>query len=436
MEVSVEKQEGIGRKLTITVPAKEFDQHVATELKKFKGTAKIPGFRKGKVPAKILEQQFGGQAARNAVDALINVNYPKALEKEKLVPASLLNINPTQVEKEKPFIFEVDIEVYPEVTKPSLEGVELTQATVEVTKADIDKTLLSIQERQVTYAAADKKAAKGDQVLVDFSGTIDGELFEGGQMQDAEIVLGAGQFLPEFEKGVTGAKKGDTPTAIVSFPDDYQGQAVAGKTAEFAITVKEVRKGTLPELSDDFALAMGVEGGLKGMREEVEKGLQRELDQKMRTKVRTDVMDALAQGEDFPLPQAMVREEIDRSMEQVTKQLEQQGMGANVEQFVKRENFEEESKKRVKLGLMVREIIESEKIELDEDLLKERVTQMAGSYADPDAYAQHVLNDETQRNQMAGVVLEEQVVSKLLETAKIKKVKQSYEEFMHAEQQS
>ncbi|MFT5260246.1 MAG: trigger factor [Saprospiraceae bacterium] len=428
MEVSVEKLEGIGRKLSISVAAEEFDKHINVELNKFKGNAKIPGFRKGKVPAKMLEQQFGGQAARNAMDTLINQYYPQALQQEELNAASLINITPTQVERNKPFTFEVEIEVFPEIAAPSLKEVEISQADVAVTDADIDQTLESIRERNVVYAEADKAAEDSDQVTVDFAGSIDGVPFAGGEMKDAQIVLGAGQFLPDFEEGVMGAKKGDERNVQVSFPEDYQSQEVAGKTAEFVITVNRVSKGSLPELDDTFALGMGVTDGLDAMKTEVRKGLDRELSQKLRSDVRNQVMAALADTADFPLPQSMVNEEIERAMEQITKQLESQGMPAK--DFVKRENYEEESKKRVKLGLLVREVVEAEKIELDNDLMKQRITEMAGSYSEPEAYVQHVMNDEAQRNQIGGVILEEQVVAKLLETANIKKVKQSYEDFM------
>ncbi len=429
MEVSVEKQEGIGRKLSISVAAEEFDKQINAELNKFKGSAKIPGFRKGKIPVKMLEQQFGGQAARNAMDTLINQYYPQALQQEEIVPASLINITPTQVERAKAFTFEVEIEIFPEVTVPSLEGTEIIQAEVEVVDGDIDRTLQTIRERNVFYTHADKKAQDGDQVSVDFVGSIDGVPFEGGEMEDAQIVLGAGQFLPDFEAGVMGAKKGDERDVQVSFPEDYQSQEVAGKTADFLITVKQVSVGKLPELDDKFALGMGVAQGLDEMKAEVRKGLERELSQKQRTKIRNQVMEVLAASEDFPLPSAMVNEEVERTMSEITKQLESQGMPAR--DFVKRENYEEESRKRVKLGLLVREVVESEKIEIDNELMKQRVTEMAGSYSEPEAYVQQVMNDEAQRNQIGGVIMEEQVVAKLLETAKIKKVKQSYEEFMN-----
>ena len=377
----------------------------------------------------MLEQQFGGQAARNAMDTLINKYYPQALQQEEITPAGLVNITPTQLERNKDFNFDVEIEVFPEVTLPSMKAAEITQPEVEVAEADIERTIESIRERNMTYAEADKAAEDGDQVTVDFAGSIDGVPFDGGEMKDAQIVMGAGQFLPDFEQGVMGAKAGEEKNVQVSFPEDYQSQEVAGKTADFVISVKQVSVGSKPELNDDFAVGMGVMDGLDAMRKEIRTGLERELSQKQRTELRNQVMDALAQADDFPLPQAMVNDEIERAMEQITKQLEQQGMPAK--DFVKRENFEEESKKRVKLGLLVREVIESEKIELDNDLMKARITEMAGSYSEPEAYVQHVMNDEAQRNQVGGVILEEQVVAKLLETAKIKKVTQSYEEFMN-----
>ncbi len=275
MEVSVEKQEEIARKITISVEADVFDKAVKTQLGRFAKNAKIPGFRKGKVPQKMLEQQYGSSALKEAVDELINEYYPKALQQEKLVPASLLNITPTQVERNKPFIFDVEIEVYPEFDTPSLKGETIEQVEVEVTEEDIDRTLTNIQKRRTEYAEADKAAEEGDKLIIDFTGTIEGEAFAGGNGSDAELIIGEGRFMEEFENNLTGTKAGEEKTFEITFPKDYHGADVAGKTAEFTVTVKQVQQGTLPEMDDEFAKTMGVEGGVSAMRDEVRIGLER-----------------------------------------------------------------------------------------------------------------------------------------------------------------
>jgi len=430
MEVSVEKQEEIARKITISVDADVFDKAVKSQLGRFARDAKIKGFRKGKVPQKMLEQQFGGSALKEAVDALINEHYPKALQQEKLVPASLLNITPTQVERGKPFIFEAEIEVYPEFDTPTLKGSTIEQAEVEVTDADIDRTLENIQKRRTEYSDSDKASAEGDKLIIDFTGTIKGEPFAGGNGSDAELVLGEGRFMEEFETNLTGVKTGDEKTFKIKFPKDYHGADVAGKTAEFAVTVKKVQAGTLPELDDEFAKSMGVDGGVAAMRDEVRIGLEREMNQKLRGSIRDQVFEKVSEKYDFAIPKVPVEEEIDRAVAEIKQQMEQQGMPA--EGAIKRENYEEPSRQRVKLGLLVRAIVEAEEMKPDAEKVEARLKEVAGSYAEPEQYMQYIRSDEQQMNQIASVVLEEQVVAHLLASAKTKTVKKSYEEFMTA----
>ncbi|MCP4009031.1 MAG: trigger factor [Proteobacteria bacterium] len=432
MKVSIEKQADIARKITITIDADIFDKAVKTQLARFSKNARIPGFRKGKVPQKMLEQQFGGASLKEAIDNLINEYYPKALQQEELIPASLLNISPTQVERGKDFVFDVEIEVYPEIDTPDLKGESIEQVEVEVADEDIDRTLANIQKRRTEFTESDKAAGEGDKLIIDFTGTIDGEPFTGGNGEGAELVLGEGRFMEEFETNLTGTKKGDEKVFKIKFPKDYHGTDVAGKTAEFAVKVTMVNQGTLPELDDAFAKGMGVDGGVAAMRVEVRTGLEREMQQKLRSSTRDQVFKALSEKYDFPLPKAPVEEEIDRAMAEVTQQMEQQGM-SDAKDVLKRENYEAPSKQRVKLGLLIRAVVEAEKIEPDNDKVESRLAEMAGSYAEPEQYIEYIRGDENQLNQIAGGVIEEQVVEHLLASAKVKKVEKSYEEFMTSE---
>jgi trigger factor len=432
MEVSIEKQADIARKITVTVDAELFDKAVKTQLARFSKNARIPGFRKGKIPLKILEQQYGSSALKEAIDSLINEYYPKALQQEKIVPASLLNIAPTQVERGKDFVFDVEIEIYPEIDTPDLDGESIEQIEVEVADVDIDRTLANIQKRQTEFSESDKTATEGDKLIIDFSGTIDGDAFTGGNGEAAELVLGEGRFMEEFESNLTGTKKGDEKAFKIKFPDDYHGTDVAGKTAEFTVQVAQVQKGTLPELDEAFAKSMGVEGGIDAIRDEVRTGLEREMIQKLRSHTRNQVFDALSNKYDFPLPKAPVEEEIDRAMAQVKNQLEQQGM-PDSQDMLQRENYEAPSKERVKLGLLVRALVEAEKIEADKDRVEARLAEMASSYAEPEQYMNYLRGDENQLSQITGGVIEELVVEHLLASAKVKKVKKSYEDFMASE---
>ncbi|MEE9448341.1 MAG: trigger factor [Arenicellales bacterium] len=429
MKVTVENQEGIERKISITLDADVYDKAVKSNFARYAKSAKTPGFRAGKTPQRLLEQQFSGLAVKDAIDNLINEYYPKALQQEKLVPASLLSITPTETERGKAFSFDVLIEVYPEIDKPSIDGIQIDQTDVAVEDVDIDRTVESIQQRQVQYTESKKAAAKGNQVIIDFKGSIDGEVFGGAEATDASLVLGDGRFMQEFEDNLKGAKKGDEKTFEVSFPKDYHGAEVAGKTAEFVVQVKQVNAGKLPTVDNDFAKAMGVEGGVKTMREEISAGLSREMNQKLRNEVRDQVFEALVKKYDIAIPKSPVEEEIDRAIAEISKQMKQQNVPDSGD-MLKRENYEKDAKHRVKLGLLVRAVVENEKIVVDQDRLKNHIMEMAGNYDQPEQFIQHVMGDDQQRNQFAGIVLEEQVVEFLLKGAKIKKVKKSYEDFM------
>lgn len=431
MEVSIDKQGDIARKITISVESATFDKTVRQHLMRYGKNAKIPGFRKGKIPQKMLEQQFGGAALKESIDALINEYYPKALQQEAIVPASLLKIEPTQVERGKDFVFDVEIEVYPEIETPDLAGTTIEQTEVEVTDEDVDRTLETIRKRRTEYSPVDRPAGEGDKLIIDFEGTIDGEAFSGGKSEDAELVLGEGRFLEAFETNLAGASKGDEKVFTIDFPEDYHGAEVAGKTAEFTVRVKQVQAGALPDLDEDFAKSMGVEGGVEAMRADIRTGLERELLQKQRARIRDQVFNAIAEKYEFPLPKAPVEEEIDRAMAEVRRQLEQQGVGH--EDMIKRETYEEPSKQRVKLGLLVRAVVDAEKIEPDQEKIEARIAEMAGSYAEPEQYINYVRSDQQQMQQITGMIMEEQVVEHLLASATVKKLEKSYEDFMTSE---
>ena len=431
MDVSIEKQAEIARKLTVTIDAATFDKAVQSKLVSYAKHAKLAGFRKGKIPQNILQQQFGKTALKEGVDDLIGEHYPKALQQEKLVPATLLAITPTQAERGKDFIFDVEIEIYPEIEDPDLKGKTVEQIQVSVSDGDIDRTLESIQKRETIFVEKEGAAGKGDQISIDFVGSIKGEVFEGGTGNNAQVVLGEGRFMETFETNLMGAKKGDDKTFKVKFPKDYHGVNVAGKTAEFSVTVNQVSQASAPKIDEAFAQKMGVKGGINAMRAEVKLGLEREMKQKLRSHTRDRVMAALAEKYDFPIPKAPVEEEIDRAVAEVTRQLEQQGMPSKG--MIKREVYEAPSKERVKLGLLVRKVIETQKITASKEMLEHRIQEMSASYSEPEQFMKHLLDDPQQRDQVAGVVLEEQVTDHLLTTAKIKNVKKSYEEFMSKE---
>ncbi len=430
MQVSVETTGPIERRMTVTVPADEMDQIVSKRLTELSRSVKVPGFRPGKVPRKVVERRYGDQVLREAADELINSSYRKALESEEIIPAGLLSIEPRQLERGKDFEYVAVVEVFPEIPEPSLRGKVVEKPVVEVADEDVDRTLEDIRSRNTVFEETKEAAVKGDRVVIDFEGTIDGEPFEGGKAEDFPVMLGAGGLLPEFDEQLAGVRAGDEKEFDVDFPADYRGKEVAGKTARFRVRVKKVERGRLPELSDEFARELGIqEGGIGKLREEVRSSLQRELDARLRTTIRDRVLDALHENNDIPLPARLVDEEVGRAVEEVRRQLEQQGIPVGGE--IDRSQYEAGARRRVALGLIVREIVDNRGIEVDQERVRQRIEEMAASYEEPEEYSKWYRSDRDRLAQVEAMVLEEQVVEKLLQDAQVVEKRMTFQEFMN-----
>ncbi|MEA3291499.1 MAG: trigger factor [Pseudomonadota bacterium] len=430
MQVSVETTGPIERKLTITVPASEMDQMISKRLSELSRSVKVPGFRPGKVPRKVVESRYGDQVLREAADELINTSYREALTSQEILPAGLLSIEPQQLARGQDLEYVAVLEVFPEIPETGLKGQSVERPLVEVTEEDIDRTLEDIRSRNTQYEATEEAARVGDRVLIDFEGFIDDEPFAGGAASDFPVVVGAGALLKEFDQQLEGVKKGEEKEFDVTFPEDYAGKDVAGKTAQFKITIKKVEQAHLPELNDELATQLGIEeGGIEKLREEVANSLQRELDLRRRGRLREQVMDLLYKNNDIPLPARMVEEELERAVAEVRQQLEAQGLPSK--QNIERSHYESGARRRVALGLIVREIVAAHDIEVDKERVQSRIEEMAASYEQPAEYLQLYMSDRERSAQVEGLVLEEQVVDKLLEDAEISDKKMSFQEFMN-----
>lgn len=415
MQTSVEKTGAISRKMIVTVPSERVKTASDVRLKELSKKVKIDGFRKGKVPMNIVTARYGDSVYFEVVEKVIDETMREALASEKLNPAALPDVNPTTMEPGKDLVYEADFDLMPEIKDIDLNGVKIKTAVANVTDKDIDLSVEQLQKQQVEWKDVTRKSKKGDRVIVDFSGSIDGKEFAGGQAEQAPIVLGEGQMLEDFEKGLTGVKADEETTIKVNFPKEYPGEEVAGKTAEFAIKVHSVSEATFPEVDDEFAKRYNSDN-VKALREEIQKTMDVNVENTLSSVNRVRVFDALVSKVAIDVPRKLVQEEIQRMAENQKEQMRQRGMdpemlGENTEMF------EPESKKRVALGLIMMKYIEEKGLKVDQEKVTEYIEKMASGYEDPAEFIAYYSSDKERKAQVESLVLETQVVDSLLETA-------------------
>ncbi len=428
MQVSVEQTGSLERKLTVQVPAERIEDEVTNRLRNLARRVRMDGFRPGKVPFKVVQKRYDGQVRGEVLSDLVQQTLTEALRQENLQPAGGPRIEPKQMEPGQALEYSAVFEVYPQIELASLENAEVERPTAQVTDADVDKMLEKLRTQRATWDAVDREARDGDQVMVNFEGTIDGEVFSGGKGEQVPIVLGSGSMIEGFEAQLIGAKSGDHRTVEVRFPDDYRAQEVAGKDAKFEVDVKTVSEPVLPELDDDFARAFGVaEGGANALRSEVRGNMERELAQKLRSKTKEEVLERLRAANDIEVPKALVDEEITRLMAQATGKRPEELKGLNLP----REVFEDRARQRVALGLLIGEVIKTNEVQLDAERVRETLERVASSYEDPEEVKQAYRKNPSLRNDLEAHVMEDQVVDLLLGQMKIKEKQLAFDEVMN-----
>jgi len=423
MTASVEKTSAIGRKLSVVVAADKIETAVQGRLKQLSKRVKIQGFRPGKVPMKIVEQQYRGTATNDVLGELIQSSLQEALEGQDVVPAVQPDIIPdAPVEKGKDFSYTASFDVYPEFEKLNLEGVKILKPESEVSDEDIDKVIENMRKQQLTWKELKRKSKKGDRVLIDFVGSVDGEEFEGGKAEDYPMILGENQMLPDFEKGVKGMKAGESKDVEVTFPDDYS-EDLGGKTAVFKIDAKTVSEPVLPEIDEEFIQNFGIESGDEAeLRAEVKTNLETNLESQLSSTLRQRTFDALLEQNETEMPLKMVQEEAGRMVQEQKNQMLQQGIDAKMLENFPDPEFDvlkPQAEKRVALGLLMMEIIRKEEIKPDEARVNDRIEKMASSYEDPSQFVEYYKSNQQALAQVQSIVLEEQVVDMLIEKADV-----------------
>lgn len=429
MTVSVETTQGLGRRISITVAADSIESAVKKELVEVAKKVRIDGFRKGKVPANIISQRYGASVRQDVLGELMTRNFVDAIIKEKINPAGAPNYVPGEYKEGEDFTYTVEFEVYPEVELKGLDAIEVEKPVVEVTDADVDTMLETLQKQQATWKESDAAATAEDRATIDFSGSVDGEEFEGGKASDFVLAMGQGRMIPGFEEGVVGHKAGETFTIDVKFPDDYHAETLKGKDAKFEIVLKKVETRELPELTEEFIKRFGVEdGSVAGLRAEVRKNMDRELKGAIRNRVKSQAIDGLVEANDIDVPVALIDSEID-----VLRRQAAQRFGGNEKQAFElpRELFEEQAKRRVVVGLLLGEVIRINELKADEDRVKALIEEMASAYEDPQEVIEFYSKNNELMNNMRNVALEEQAVEAVLAKAKVTDKATNFQELMN-----
>lgn len=425
MQVTLETAEGLLRRLSVTVPAAQVDEAVEKRLKDLARRVRMDGFRPGKAPMPVVRQRYGEQARDEVVGDLIQRTYVDAVTQQELRPAGGPNITEVDMIVGEGLRYVAEIEVYPEFTLADLSAIEIERPKTKILKADVEAMISNLRKQRATFKKVDREAKDGDRVTVDFKGSIDGELFDGGSANDMPIELGKGQLLKDFEEPIVGMKAGESKVIDVTFPDDYHADHLQGKKASFDLTVKEVAQTVLPKIDDEFCLAFGVkEGGAEALEAEVRKNMERELANATKRRVKQQVMDGLlAANEDVPLPKALVVEEAQR----VRQQFAQQMRGADTNQLPLN-IFEPEAERRVKLGLLVAELVRSEGLKVDATRVDALLEDIASSYEDPTEVKVFYKGRPDLMQNLEALAAEDMVVEHVLSKAKVSDVAMKFDE--------
>jgi len=433
MQVSVETTQGLERKLTISVPAESVDVEVKNRLRHISKTQRINGFRPGKVPASVIQKRYGQSVRQEVAGELMQRNFVDAIVAEKMNPAGRPSFIAKSNEDGKALEFEATFEIYPEVSLTGLESIAVERPNVEVTDADLNEMFTTLQNQHKTWKENKRKTKSGDKLTLDFTGRVDGEIFEGGEAKDFELELGAGRMIPGFEKEITGMKVGEEKTINVTFPEDYHAENLKGKEAEFDIVIHKTEGPVLPTVDEDFAKLFGVEeGGVEALRTEVSTNMTRELTQAVKAKVKDQVIEGLLEANDVEIPKALIAQEIDVLRKQAMQRFAGQ-MDPNNMPELPADMFEEQAKRRVKVGLLLGEVIKINELKVDENKVNELIASAASAYEDPKEVIEYYATNKELNQQMQNVALEEQAVELLLESAKVKSKKTSFKDIMNPE---
>lgn len=433
MTVTVETLEKLERKITLTLPADVIQNEVAKRLKRLARDVKMDGFRPGKVPMNVVAQRYGYSVHYEVMNDKVGEAFANAAGEAKLRVAGQPQITEKEGAPEGQLTFDAVFEVYPEVKIGDLSTAEIEKVSTEVSDAAIDRTLDILRKQRRTFAqrAADQAAADGDRVTIDFAGKIDGEAFEGGKAEGFQFIVGDGQMLKEFEDAVRGMKAGESKTFPLPFPADYHGKDVAGKTADFLVTVNKIEAAHLPEVDEALAKSLGIaDGTVEALRADIKKNLEREVKFRVQARNKQAVMDALVAKAELDLPKSVVQSEVDRLVEGARADLKQRGIKDADKAPIPAELFQEQAERRVRLGLVVAELVRANELHAKPEQIKAHIEELASSYEKPADVVRWYTSDNRRMAEVEAVVIENNVTEFVLSKAKVTDKAIGFDELM------
>ena len=424
MQVSVETTSGLERRLTIVVPADQFENAVSSRLVATRGQVRLPGFRPGKVPMKEVRRRFGAAARAETAGEVMRASFSEAVQQEALAPAGSPALEVIKLDPGIDFEFTATFEVFPRIELTDFSGLEIIHPVCEITDADIDDMVQRLREQRREWDEVERAAGEGDQVTVDFAGTLEGEPFAGGKGEGVRFVVGSGQMIADFDQAVRGMAANENKGFPANFPEDYHADELAGKSVDFTATVVSVQAPRLPEVDDEFIRAFGVEeGGMEAFRKEVTANMRRELDAAVRAQVKGRVMDQLLASHDVQIPHGLVHQEIHALKDQMLQRVREADRQSV---SLPDDLFRERAQRQVALGLITREIVRSCELSADAERIRERVEELAEPYADKDQVVAWYYQNEERLSGVEMAVLEDQVIDTVIEKAQVSLQDRSY----------
>lgn len=434
MEASNAQANELERRVDLSIAIANVEKEMEQRLKRMGRNLKMPGFRPGKVPFNIVKQQYGDQARHEVLAEELDRVFGETVTAQKLRVAGYPRIEPKTTESTSELEFTAIFEIYPEFTPADMSASEIERPTLEVGAGEVDKTLDILRKQRISYADADRAAQKEDRVVIDFVGKKDGEAFQGGSANDYPFVLGQGMMLPDFENAVEGAKAGESKTFDLTFPENYHAKDLAGQTVQFEITVKNVQAPVLPEIDEAFVKSMGIaDGDVAKMRAEVESNLKREVKRRIESQLKDQIMEALLKANPINVPNALIDLEIQRLMQSARQDMEQRGM--QTKDFpIQPEWFADQAKRRVTLGLILAEVVKTEKLQATPEQVRALVEENAASYEQPEEVIRWYYAQPQRLAEVEGVAIENNVVAWVLGKAKVTDKAAVFDELMGQKQ--
>jgi len=427
MQVTVESTGTLERRMRVELPAERIEIEVESRLARVGKTAKIKGFRPGKVPAAVVKRHYGSQVRQEVLSDLMGQSYRDAVEQENLNPAGQPQIEPDIPGTTDSFVYTATFEVLPDISLSGIDKIKISIPEIDIQDGDCDEMIESLRNQKADWKVTERESVEGDRVVVDFDGKLNGESFPGGSGTEVPVILGEGQMLPDFEKALYGVSAGDSKKAKVKFPKDYHAEDLSGKKVDFEMSVRRVEEQELPPLDDSLAQLYGVdEGGLEKLRSDVRDNMGREVEQRIRADLREQVMSGILEANPVEVPKALIQHEAHSMQHEAMRQL---GIEDH-EQAPPIDNFMENAEKRVRLSFLMRQLIEDKGIETDVEKLNERVKQMCAGYENADEMAHSYLGNPQIMEQIEPMVLEDQAVDWVVENGKTSSKKLDFKEYM------